>query len=112
MEQRNLFDAKASAEARDESIEKADRAARHDWAKAAEDAVRKLARRRAEFTTDDVWKLLEAYTGPTTHEPRALGAVMRRASGDGLIKATDRTALSTRVACHRRPVRVWRSLIL
>lgn len=46
-----------------------------------------------------------------THEPRALGALMREAARAGDIEATDAWALSERVACHRRPLRVWRSLL-
>lgn len=70
-------------------------------------AVRVVALRREEFTTDAVWHVLKA----TPPEPRAMGAVMRKAVMEKMCVATDRTVLSTRPDCHRRPVRVWRSLI-
>jgi len=46
-----------------------------------------------------------------THEPRAMGAVMRSLARARVIEATDRTVESVRKANHRRPVRVWKSLI-
>ena len=67
--------------------------------------IEHLARVRAEFTTDDVWPLLTT----STHEPRALGAVMRKAAKAGGIKRTDRVRKSSRVACHQRPIAVWES---
>lgn len=57
-----------------------------------------------ELTTDDVWRRL----GDTVAgEPRAMGAAMRRAQAEGLIRPTARHVCSLRVACHRRPLRVW-----
>lgn len=70
-----------------------------------------LARNYPEFTADDVWKLLEP-SEASTHEPRAMGAVMQAAARDHLIEATDRTTQSSLARRHARPVRVWRSLVL
>jgi hypothetical protein len=93
---------------RDDAIDRVDENAQKDWKDAARVAVAALASLKDTFTTDDVWKLLETQ-GYQTHEPRALGAVMRRAARNGLIESTDRTRLSERPECHRRPVRIWRS---
>lgn len=105
--QGSLFDAKASAEARDRAIDQVERAADPDWKATALAAVLQLARSRPELTTDDVWAIAPC----TTEEPRALGAIMRQAEALGAIKATERWIQSDRVACHRRPLRVWRSLL-
>ena len=83
---------------------KADRA----WLRAAMAAVRHLATVLDEFTTDHVWACLP--NDVRTHEPRAMGAVMRDAMKEGVIAPLDRYEMSTRPACHCRPVRVWKSL--
>ena len=73
--------------------------------------VRLLALRHRTLTTDDVWKRLEAIGALTLPEPRALGAVMRRAQRQGYVEPTEEWRLSVRPACHRRPLRIWRSLL-
>jgi hypothetical protein len=40
-----------------------------------------------------------------------MGAVMRQATKDGLVRPTDAWALSAWSQCHRRPKRVWESRI-
>lgn len=80
-----------------------------DWKDVARDAIAFLATTRHEFTTDDVWAELDRHSA-TTHEPRALGALMRKAARQRLIAPTDRYVTSTRAACHSRPVKVWRTL--
>lgn len=100
------FDAAASAVARDEAISRV-ASGSSEWQQDALLAVHELCRRQPELTTDDLWRVLER---PDDLEPRAAGAVMRRAVRAGLIERTDRTRKSARVACHRRDLRVWRSL--
>lgn len=78
-----------------------------DWKSEALAAIESLAMTRAEFTTDDVWAVLTT----STHEPRALGALMRRASRNGWIRRTDRVRISVRAACHKRPIAVWESAL-
>jgi len=87
-----------------------DNACDPDWDRAAEEAVRAVARRQPTLTTDDVWALLEA-SDARTHEPRALGAVMRRMAEAGVIAATERYTKSQRPVCHSRKIQVWRSLV-
>ena len=82
-----------------------------EWWQAALTAVAELAGRHRGFTTDQVWQHLAAQA-LTPHEPRALGAVMRVAARARLIAPTDRYVPSERPQAHRRPVRVWRSLLL
>lgn len=101
------FDAERAERAREEAIDRVERHARAAWLEAALGTVRQLAVERPTLTTDDVWLAL----GSAPREPRALGAVMRKAEGLELIEPTNQWALSTRVACHRRPLRVWRSRV-
>ena len=107
--QANIFDAHLSEAAREEAIRRADFAAEEGWKMNAMRAIEIVARRRALFTTDAVWYVLERLTNYKPHEPRALGALMRKAVKQELIKPTDEHRMSTRVACHRRPLRVWQS---
>ncbi len=77
---------------------------------AAVKAVVKLAKTKRSFTTDDIWAALPA-SATAGVEPRALGAIMTSAQDQGAIKATGRYKPSKRPECHRRPVRVWKSLL-
>jgi hypothetical protein len=105
-------EAEGAESARDEAIAQVEANADREWKTAALGAVRWLAANRVEFTSDDVWRLLPDQSAATTHEPRALGAVMRKAARDGLVRKTDRVVNSTRVECHARPVAVWQSLVM
>ena len=93
-----------------EAIERVEGNANTDWTRAALRIVTRLANSRFEFTTDAVWHFLEL-ADTATHEPRAMGAIMRKCGALGLIHATGRTVMSTRPECHRRPIRVWRSKV-
>jgi hypothetical protein len=100
------LDLYAALAAREDALARAREGAGEGWMRDALEAVGRLARERREFTTDEVWQAVEAPA-----EPRAMGAVMCEAARRGLAEATDRTRRSCRVACHARPVRVWRSLV-
>jgi Zn finger protein HypA/HybF involved in hydrogenase expression len=76
--------------------------------RAAVKALTKVARKHKHFSTDEVWAALGKVK---TMEPRALGSLMLQAAKQGAIEATDRTVKSTRPECHKRPVRVWKSLL-
>lgn len=92
---------------RDRALTVVDAAADDTWKESANGIVRKVARERSLFTTDDVWRELG-----NPREPRAIGAVMQAAKRDGVCVPTNDWALSERVACHARPVRIWRSLLI
>lgn len=104
-EQLQLGDIEAGRVARDEAMQRADEHADDAW---KDTAWRILVERigPGEFTTDRVWHHLDA-EGAATHEPRALGPVMRRAADAGLIYNTGRVVKSARPECHTRPVTVW-----
>jgi hypothetical protein len=95
----------ASVDARDEAIARVGANADQLWASRAAAAVRNAAR-WGTFTTDDVWATLER-EGVTTHEPRALGAVMKQLERDGTIRPTGQWVQTRRASAHARPIRVW-----
>ena len=80
-----------------------------EWAKDAMTAVKNLAMREDEFTTDKVWEELETFSTADTPEPRALGAIMVKARKLGYVLPTNTYANSSRVSCHNRPLRIWKS---
>lgn len=80
------------------------------WIKRTLHRIYLIARHRSEFTTDAVWAVCSE-EGDFPGEPRAMGAAMRRAASEGICEGTDRTVRSVRPACHRRDIRVWRSLV-
>ena len=51
------------------------------------------------------------FSVPVDAATQAMGAAMRSASALGLIRRTNHTRKSERVACHRRDLRVWVSLL-
>jgi len=105
-----VYDPVAAALAKSHSMQQVDQHADAAWKTEAKGIVRYLAQTKEEFTTDAVWFLLDKFPG-VTHEPRAMGPIMRWAATSGLIRATDRTTKSVRVVNHSRPIQVWRSLI-
>lgn len=68
-----------------------------------------VAKKHEFFTTDEVWAALGGYPGPS--ERRAMGALIRQFLLRGFIERTEVTVCSDRPECHRRPVRLWKSLI-
>lgn len=96
--------------ARDKAIEQVERNAYEHWLDVAYEAIRTIAQTEGTFTADEVWRLID-WTGATTHEPRAMGAVMKRAVKDGLIEPTGQYRKSTRPQCHARPQPVYASRI-
>lgn len=101
-----------ATELRDEGIAKADAAAKEDWKASAIAAVYVAAQTHDRFTTTAVWALLAKDASITpTREPRAMGAIMRKAQKNGWIEPTDKFLNTNRASRHRAPVRIWRSLL-
>lgn len=109
--QGDLFDAPAAQEAKAEAIQRVADNADAGWVESALLAVETLSNTQNTFTTDDVWRVLLARNIELPHEPRAMGAVMNLAVKRSWCAPTDRYVQSIRVACHSRPLRVWRSLL-
>jgi len=108
MKQATIFD--QTERLKQSGIEAAYQYADVDWKKIAADAVRKCAETMPEFSSDDVWEIINA-TGVTTHENRAFGAIMQAASRAGMIKATNTIMPSKRPKLHGSLTRVWQSMI-
>ena len=104
--QLSLTDAQAAA---NEAIARVEANADPGWMTLAYQTVCSLAETHDTLTTDEIWAALPR-DGRGTHDPRALGPVMRRAAHDRLIRATASYVPSRRPGCHARPVRVWLSL--
>ena len=71
---------------------------------AALKAVRQASDLHAEFTTDDVWPLLDVAPG----ERNVIGKAFSEACRRGLIVGTDRFVKSNRTESKGRRVQVWR----
>lgn len=102
-----LFDVQAGQALREEALERVERAAPESFMDAAREALEQSCRVSATVTSDHVWNLLAARGIESPPEPRAMGAVFRRAQAAGLIAPLDSWVLSCRPACHRRPLRLW-----
>ena len=109
MTQQRTFDFAAAALARDEAIDRVEAHTELNWADAALDAVRLTALALDSFIVDEVWVRISPDCGEEPHEPRAMGAVMRRARIAGWVEPTDDFQPSARVTAHRNPRRIWRS---
>ena len=79
------------------------------WLEMASFGVQQLAASRDVFTTDEVWEWLDRNTPLRPHEPRAMGAVMKKVAAEGVIEASGLYQQSAREECHNRPVMIWRS---
>lgn len=94
----------------DAAVNRAGNNADITWLNEARSAVKILCKQGNDFTTDDVWDLLQGVNA-FTHEPRALGAIIREMSKTGAIYSTGGYRKSIRPECHRRPLAVWRPVM-
>lgn len=106
-----IIDIEEARARRDRAIDQVEVNSTPSWRTHAYRAICMVADRQDEFTTDDVWLVLHEMGVESPREPRALGAVMRRASHDGVISATNKIEQSARPVCHAAPKRVWRSTV-
>lgn len=96
--------------ARDDAIDRVERHADVEWKiKAYQTGVR-IAQREEFLVSEDIWQAL-VDEGVHTHEPRAMGAVMRKLRADAVIAPTERFIVSPSPLGHGRPSRVWESLM-
>lgn len=95
-----------------EAVNRVNMNAPKEWKTFARFCIELVARRKDEFTSDDVDTEMRLFPDPpVTHEKRALGPVMIKAARDGIITQTDRVISSNRSKLHNSPRRVWRSLL-
>ena len=103
----NQSPALASSLVTDRAIEKVAKNANQEWMEAAYKAVQSVASLLAEFSADDVAMAMPKNV--TTSDKRAMGAVLRQAAKDGLIRSTPRFTTCQRINQHRCPKRIWES---
>ena len=97
----------AGAKARETALQTVERGASRQWKDKALEAVRVCCLENVEFLADLVWEYLDE----KPPEPRAMGAVMRKAEKAGYCSKTDTFRPTTVVSNHRAPKRVWLSNI-
>jgi hypothetical protein len=101
-----LFD--EAYESSQEAIDAVEAASSKKFLEKAYAAGAMLARRGVTFTSADIRDLLDSrYPGLKTKDDRALGAVMRSLSRDGVIEKTPMMRASGRTRNHNRPMAVW-----
>ena len=103
----NLLDIIAATEAKEQAIAQVATSTDPKWFAECYRIVVATATNTNDFTTDDIWQALADAQLPTPHEPRAIGAVLRHAAANNVIRPTNQYRPSQRVACHARPIRVW-----
>lgn len=99
----------AARAAASQAITQVENNADPEWVDKAREALLQVACTKAELTADDVWAHLGGTSG--THEPRALGAIIRYGRRAGWLERTGRQTTSTRVVNHGRPTTVWASTL-
>ena len=92
-----------------QAINKVERNANEQWVSTAMFIILYLSKEHTQFTADMVWSEFKHYPTIKTHEPRAMGAVMRKAQKIGLISRTSFFVNSNRTSCHNGPKRIWKS---
>lgn len=108
----DLFDAARGRTLREEAIQRVEEHAPDDVKTVLLDSARAIARTEAFFTTDAIRGAYLRRGGPPMREPRVLGAVMRRLVQEGVCVPTQQWVPSAWAMNHRRPLRVWRSLLV
>lgn len=97
-------------EARDTAIERVKANADDNWEDRAMAALWDVCRKEREFLVDDVRDELDR-RGIVTHDMRAIGPLMLKASKKGMVEHTGEYRPSRQAQCHGNPRGVWRSLV-
>jgi hypothetical protein len=100
----------STKELTDCAIEAAVDAADPAWRDTAIRVVRGLCMSQATLSADDIWNALKAYN-EATHEPRALGGILRHCAKLGYCKVSDQYIKSRLPQRHSRPIPLWYSLL-
>lgn len=98
----------------EKAIAQVDRHANERWKEAALASVQAVCETKHLLTTDDIWWVLDRLRlqhSLGTHEPRAMGSIVRQAARKGWMVPTSEYIPSERPESHRRPIRIWASRI-
>lgn len=93
-----------------DSIKTVGENANEEWKVAVMRFVKDICHDKQEFTTDDVWELVDR-TELTTKDNRAMGYIMTEAKKNGWCEDTRIVQPSRRKVCHGRKIAVWKSLL-
>lgn len=94
----------------EEALARVEQNATDEWLDLAWQTLKKVATENQTFTTDQIWAILDRYPNVRTHEPRAMGSIMRKAVKHGWVQKTDRYVSTNRPIAHGKPIAVWQSL--
>lgn len=91
-----------------EAVDRVDEHADPSWMAAAWEGGSTLSRLHAEWSTDDLWAWLEEnHPDITTHEPRAMGAVIQSLKRNRVIAAEPARYIRSKLGRnHMRPIPV------
>jgi hypothetical protein len=78
-----------------------------EWVAKANQALDVVIKNTTQFTTDQVWEILDSWQVPRPHSPSAMGSIMRNAAKAKRIKKTGRFIPSAQSTNHQRDVAVW-----
>jgi hypothetical protein len=95
--------------ARDIAIRQVDLNANEAWRDAAFNVGVSIAKRQSTMLSEDIAAEIPAWI--TTHEKRAMGAVMKRLQRTGFISPMNSYVKSPSPVGHGRPSLVWASLV-
>lgn len=91
----------------EEAIDRVEANAPEEWLDAVERIVRDDFVPGQSFTTDYIWARLADLAVDPPHEPRAMGAAIRRLKAGKVIRHTGTYVRSIRKEHHGGPVAVW-----
>jgi hypothetical protein len=95
-----------------DGMDRAERHADEYWWQCMLEAAKIVAERKPFLFSEDIVRLCnELHPNVFTHENRAIGPLMREACRLGYFIKTEDWVESTQKQCHRRPMRVWYSLL-
>lgn len=90
-----------------EAVDRVERHAAKAWKEHAYEQGLRIAQSKQFFTSLDIIDAIPKDV--VTHEPRAMGAIMRRLAHEGICIRTNDYVASHLRRNHNRPVRVWHS---
>lgn len=108
-----MNDLAAAREARDQAIERVEKAANEEFKLVMYRCIVWVARQQHEFISDDLWNAMARhYPDVTTSEPRVMGSLLRKAVREDICEKTGRYRTGRRRAANATDQPIYRSLIV